>query len=174
MPTIRLTPQDDGGVRLADGRGSEAYLPQYRIRAWVKLGTDHRIRQAVLDTGAPAALFSRVVWEPLAGQGEIEWVCHPPGTTARANLPRVVVHGGRYPFRLGRVIVRPVDVDPKAGELSAAPVFVQCLEDDREAPTDPEPLPRLLVLGLAGFLNGRTLTVAASADGATWAATLAG
>jgi hypothetical protein len=170
MPQVRLTPQDDGGVHLDDGRSPAVYLPQLRLRLWVKVGTEYRIRQAVLDTGAPAAVFSRAVWEPLAARGEIEWVCHAPGGDDRPLLPRTAVLRGRYPFRLGRVTIQPVDLN--AGELRPAPLLVQCTEDDPRAAADPEPLPRLLILGMSGFLNGRSLAVAASPDGATWTATL--
>lgn len=170
MPQVRLTPQDDGGIHL-DGQRPGVYLPQLRLRVWVKIGTEYRIRQAVFDTGAPAAVFSKPVWEPLAARGEVEWVCHPPDGTDRLLLPRATVLRGRYPFRLGRVTVQPVDLND--GELRPTPVLVQCTEDDRQAVGDPEPLPRLLILGMNGLLSGRTLTITGSPDGATWAAALA-
>ena len=57
-------------------------------------------------------------------------------------------------------------VDLNGGGLPPVPVLVQCVEDDRK------PLPRVLVVGLWGLLNGRTMVLTASADGARWAATL--
>jgi hypothetical protein len=171
MPQVRLLPQGDGGLRLNDGRAPEVYLPSYRLRMWVLLGTDPFPHQAVVDTGAPAAIFPYSVWSKLADRGDITWVRHPPGTTARRNLPRTILLGGSYPFRLGRVVVKPVDF--AGGELRPTPVPVQCLEDTLESPADPKPLTGFLVLGLNGRLHGRTLTVSASADGAAWAAALA-
>lgn len=171
MPAVRLLPQDEGGLRLNDGRGGAVYLPAYRLRMWVTLGTDHAVRQAVVDTGAPAAVFPNYVWSGLARRGDIEWVAHPPDTSPRRDLPRVVILGGRYPFRLGRGLVTPVEIT--GAVLGPTPVFVQCLEDTRETPADPEPITRLFVLGLGGLLHGRTLTVSAAADGGAWAAALA-
>lgn len=169
MPHIQLTPQDDGGVRLGGGRQPPVYLPKYRLRVWVRVGTDPRARQAVLDTGAPAAVFSRLVWEPFADRGEIEWLCYPPEEAKSGQLPRTRVLGSEHRYRLGRMVIQPVDLD--RSELTPTRIPVQCLEDN---PLDSSGQPRrLLVLGLNGLLHGRTLTVSASTDGAAWAAALA-
>lgn len=166
MPQVRLKPQDDGGVTVDDGLHPPVYLPQLRIRTWVKIGTDFQYRQAVLDTGAPASIFSKAVWSKLAEAGQIEWVCHPPDNPDLDHLPRMTVLHGRFPYRLGRTTLQLVELG--AGELRPVSVLIQCTEDERRRPDDPEPLPRLLLLGLQGVMNGRTLTLSVSTDGVMW------
>ena len=140
--------------------------------AWVKIGTDHVVHRAVLDTGAPTCIFRKEKWKKLDERGLIEWVCHPPRMASRDALPRTTFLGGTYPFRLGRLSLQIVGA--KVGdELPPVPVLVQCTEDVPVLPTDPPELPRLLLIGLEGVLNGRTLTVSASADGTEWSASLA-
>lgn len=169
MPqTIRLYPQDDGGVTISDPSGKVIYVPQYRLRVWVKVGAEYTRRQAVLDTGSPTCILSKQVWAPLHDRGEIEWLCHPPSAAISfASLPRTTLLLGTYPFRLGRVFIQPVDLE--TGSLSPLPLLVQCTEDEDDALA---PLPRVFVLGLAGLLNGRTLSLSASSDGRDWQGTL--
>lgn len=170
MPAIRLYPQDDGGSTITGPPGAGEYLRQWRLRVWVRLGNEFQVRQAVLDTGAPACILSQQVWAPLHQRGQIEWVCNAPGLVAREQLPRLAVVRGRYPYRLGWLRLQPVDLG--TGELSARPVVAICTEDGRTVPGDPESLPRLLVLGMAEVLNGRTLQLSVSADGKSWAGSL--
>ncbi len=47
-----------------------------------------------------------------------------------------------------------------------------CTEDDPVATSDPPHLDRLLLIGLADVMHGRTLQLDASVDGQQWAATL--
>lgn len=169
MPqTIRLYPQDDGGLMISGPSGKGIYLPQYRLRVWVKVGAEYTRRQAVLDTGSPTCIFSKQVWVPLHDRGEIEWLSHPPSADISfALLPRTTFLFGTYPFRLGRVLLQPVDLE--SGSLNPLPLLVQCTEDEDDALA---PLPRIFILGLAGLLNGRTLTLSASSDGKDWQGTL--
>lgn len=170
MPQVRLCPQDDRGITFPSPPGPAVYLPRWRLRVWVRVGGESQLRQAVFDTGAPAALLSKDVWRPLADDGRIEWVGLPPGA-ATAPLPRAAVLGGVYPFRLGRMSVELADTDGNA--LPPVTVYVQCLEDPEAGPAGTRPVPRLLVPGLGGILNGRTLTLSASADGTQWVGQLA-
>jgi hypothetical protein len=172
MPAVPLDAVYEDGRTLPTADGGLIHLHQRRLLAWVTLGTDHVIHRAVVDTGAPTCIFRKETWKKLHGRGQIEWVCHPPGTAAVDALPRTTFLGGTYPFRLGRVSLRIVGA--KVGdELSPVPVLVQCTEDTPVMPDDPPALPPLLLIGLEGVLNGRTLTVTASADGTAWAASLA-
>jgi hypothetical protein len=151
--------------------GPAVYLPRWRLRVWVRVGGAPRLRQAVFDTGAPAAVLSKDVWRPFADDGRIEWVGPPPGASP-GPLPRAAVLGGVHPFRLGRMTIELADLDGNG--LPAVPVYVQCLEEPDAGGAGPRPLPRLLVVGMGGILNGRALTLSASPDGTQWAGWLAG
>jgi hypothetical protein len=139
-------------------------LPVYRLRLWVRVGGEYAQRQAVLDTGAPLTIFSKQVWAPLHARGAIEWIS--PAPAAGQPLSRTTVLHGTYPIRLGRIQVQPVDL--ATGALRATRILVQCTEDERQQPNDPEPLPRLLIFGMAELLIGRKLTVEVSPDGTVW------
>lgn len=166
MPEIRLYPQDDGGLTIPSATGNAIYLPQFRLRAWVRIGGEYALRQAILDTGAPASIFTKHIWLPLHQSGRIEWLGEPPNPADHTVLPKVILLRGQYPFRLGRVTVELADLD--SGSLRPVRILVQCVEDQPER----EPLPRLLILGVADLLHGRTLTLRASADGAAWRGTI--
>lgn len=171
MPQIALKISDVGGRTLPASAGGTAYLPQHRLRSWVRLGGELLPREAVVDTGAPACIFSKRVWEKFHSRGAIVWVAHPPTEAGRATLPRVDVHGGNYPFRLGRIRLQLVDLDKN--QLAPRDVLVICTEDVPIGPGNgPPELPRLVLVGLADVMHGRTLRVEASADGQRWAATL--
>jgi hypothetical protein len=125
----------------------------------------------VIDTGAPACIFSKRVWHPFHLSGDVVWVTHAPADGDRDTLPRVDVHGGNYPFRLGRIRLQMVDLNN--GQLTPRDVFVICTEDQPIQPdNEPPELPRLLLVGLVEVLSGRTLLIQASADGQQWTATL--
>ena len=171
MPTVPLYPQDEGGVTIRVPGGVPVYLPQYRVYVWVRIGSEYAPRQAVLDTGAASCIFSQAVWEAFDDRNWIEWVSHPPGADPNEVLPKTTILSGTYPFRLGIVTVQVVEFNGDA-KLAPVRVLVQCTEDKPVLPTDPKPLPRLLLVGLHGILNGRTLTVSASPDGKDWAASL--
>lgn len=163
MSEIRLYPQDDGGLTIPNASGPSVYLPQFRLRAWVRLAGEYAQRQAVVDTGAPACILTKPIWLPLHQRGRITWLGDSPDVPGK-GLPEVLILQGRYPFRLGRITVELVDLDK--GRLAPVSALVQCIEDH----TDPAatPLPRLLILGLADLLLGRTLTLTASTDGRSW------
>lgn len=140
------------------------YLPQHRLRIWVRLGRAYAARQAIVDTGAPACIFSKQVWDAFHARNDIVWVAHPPTDTDRTALPRVDVHGGNYPFRLGRIRLEPVNLTE--GQLAPRDVLVICTEDEPVEPeNDPPELPRLLLVGLVEVMNGRSLQLQISADG---------
>ena len=169
VPHVHLTVEDAGGRTLPAPAGA-IYLAQRRVYAWVRVGRELLPRQAVFDTGAPACIFSQRVWAPFATRGEIAWVAHPPTDADRHALPRIDVHGGNYPFRLGRVRLQLVDLDRR--HLAAREVLVICTEDDSLETDDPPHLDRLLLVGLADVMHGRALHLEASPDGQQWTATL--
>jgi hypothetical protein len=171
VPQIRLRVQDEGGRTLPASGGRTAYLPQYRLRAWVRVGSELLPRHAIIDTGAPAGIFSYQVWSTFQTRGDITWVAHPPTETDRTALPRIDVHGGNYPFRLGRIRLELADLDK--GRLTSRDAMVICTEDVPLTPSgSPPQLPRLLILGLVDVMNGRSLLLQASADGRQWTAVL--
>jgi hypothetical protein len=172
MPRVPLYPQDEGGITVPKPNGEREYLPQHRLFVWAKFGGEFAPRQAVLDTGAATCVFSKEVWTKFDQRKGIEWVWHPPGADPDEVLPRTTILSGTYPFRLGLITVQVVEFngDTKLGPVR---VLVQCTEDKPLLPSDPKQLPRLVLVGLQGVLNGRTLTVTASADGKEWAASLA-
>ena len=59
--------------------------------------------------------------------------------------------------------------DIEGHSLKSSRVPVICTERDQ---SNAEPLPRVLLVGLADVLNGRTLSLSSSADGKTWTGTL--
>lgn len=164
MPIVRLTPQDEGDVPSPDTSGPPAYLPLYRLRGWARVGDEVAARQVLYDTGAPACLLPRAVWANQHERGRVAWVRHPPDVAPVESLPTLAVSGGRYPYRIGRLPIRPVDLS--GGELAARPTLVICLEDAGP------PLPGRVIVGLAGVLDGRSLLVQVSEDGSRWVATL--
>lgn len=169
MPQIQLDVHDAGGRTLPTPAGGTVYLPQRRLHVWARFGRDILARQAVIDTGAPACILSQLSWDDLDARGDISWVAHPPPGVR--NLPRIDVHGGNYPYRLGRIRLQLMDLD--GNQLAPHDVFVICTEDAPVWSGDPPQLPRLWLVGLADVMHGRTLRLDASADGTQWAATLA-
>jgi hypothetical protein len=169
VPHVHLTVEDAGGRTLPATAGA-IYLAQRRVYAWVRVGRELLPRQAVFDTGAPACIFSWRVWEPFARRGEITWVAHPPAEAGRDSLPRIDVHGGHYPFRLGRIRLQLVDLDGR--HLAPREVIVICIEDEPSGTGDPPHLDRLLLVGLADVMHGRALRLEASPEGRQWTATL--
>src|SRR3954447_20116660 len=72
MPHVALSAPDVGGVTFLASGGGTVYLPKRRLLAWVYLGSEPFMRQAVLDTGAPACTLPRRVWNALDTRGEVE------------------------------------------------------------------------------------------------------
>jgi hypothetical protein len=122
------------------------------------------MHQAVIDTGAPACILPKRIWNSLDSSGEITWVVDPPATVAVGGLVRVLtVLGNSYPFRVARVNLEVLDFGD--GHLPPREVLAICTEDI--LPT-PNPLP--LILGLSEVLEGRALLLQVSDDGQKWAA----
>jgi hypothetical protein len=64
-----------------------------------------------------------------------------------------------------------VDLGQVNNSLLPKKILALCAEDEKLAETDPDPLPALILLGVAGILDGRTFTP--SADGNMWSAAIA-
>jgi hypothetical protein len=167
MPIIPLTPQDDGWVTIANSSGSPVYLPQRRIRGWVRLATQVAAQQAIIDTGAPACFLSKSIWSRLHAQNQVTWVSHSPGLTSVGSLPNTNFLGRRTPYRPGRVVFKPVDIHCRGRELSPRAVLTICLEDE------PNPVQHRIIIGLVEVLDGRTLQIQVSEDGQRWVALMA-
>lgn len=61
MAGIHLIAQSDGEVVIPVPGGPPLTLPKRRIRAWVLLGNQVVLRQAIIDTGAPYCTLTRRV-----------------------------------------------------------------------------------------------------------------
>jgi hypothetical protein len=154
-----VIPTDGGAVR----------LPLRQIRAWAYFGSEPMMRQAIVDTGCPACTLPKRIWERLDRQSDIAWIADPPATVPVGALTRTtVLLGGRYPYRLGRVRLRIVDLGD--GQLAPREVMALCTEDGAGDRPEAERLP--LILGLAEVLNGRALLLQVSENGARWSALL--
>lgn len=162
MPNVSLTVSYSTGVTVPTPRGS-LYLPQRRIYAFAYFGSERSVRQAVIDTGAPASILPWRVWSDLDKRGDVTWI----GGTNPGSGPHITVFGANHTFRLGRVRLEIVDFG--TGQLAPRDVTVICTDDPQIAPPNLQ-LP--LVLGLADVMHGRTLRVEASADGQRWTASL--
>ena len=162
MPPIALDSQDDGGVTLLAIAGGTVYLPRQRLRAWVYLGRDPFMRQAIIDTGAPACTFPRRVWSGLDARGDITWLTHKPALLRTGMPAYTILAGGSYRYQLGRVRLQ------FQNGLAPRTVIAICTDD---TPTTSARVP--FIVGLADVMHGRTLRLEASADGTQWAATLA-
>lgn len=106
MAGIHLIAQSDGEVVIPVPGGPPLTVPKRRIRAWVLLGNQVVLRQAIIDTGAPYCTPTRRVWADLDRRGQIDWVAFPPGGPV-ASLPTMELLGGNHPFRVlnGRTLV---------------------------------------------------------------------
>jgi hypothetical protein len=125
------------------------------------------MRQAVIDTGAPACILPFRIWTALNTRGDIAWISGAPPSIPVGGLPHITVFGGHYSFWLGRVRLEPVELG--SGRLAPREILTICTNDPVSAPAH---LRLPLVLGLADVMNGRTLLVEASADGQQWTASL--
>jgi hypothetical protein len=162
VAVLRLVTQAERGPTFDDGVNPSFALPQWRVRAWVRLGGGLTNWVSLVDTGAPVSLVSKGVWEQLRRQGRIEWVSHAPGVQDDpGRMPRVSVLGARYPYRLGRIDVELTDLG--AIDLPAVRVLAQFIED---GPATGGRLPDVIVLGLGfGAFAGRSLVIDFAADG---------
>ncbi len=106
MPELKLDVYEEAGLVVSDGVNPPMNLDQRRLFLWVKLGDEFAQRHAILDTGSPYTILSKQVWSVLHRRGSVRWVAHAPEISRRDKLPRAVVAGGSYPFRLGRIAVR--------------------------------------------------------------------
>jgi hypothetical protein len=164
VPSVALSAQDTGGATLLALAGGTVYLPQHRLRTWVYLGGEGAMRQAVVDTGAPACILPQRVWSRLAVRGDITWATDSPAFFPTGAIAHTTVSGGQYPYRLGRVRLRFA-----YGSLAPRDVLVICTDDPAVAPPHLSLPP---IIGLADVLNGRSLLLQVSADGQQWTATL--
>lgn len=167
MAGIHLIAQSDGEVVIPVPGGPPLTLPKRRIRAWVLLGNQVVLRQAIIDTGAPYCTLTRRVWADLDQRGQIDWVAFPPGGPG-ASLPTMELLGGKHPFRIGRVAIRLTELAANSPILATDPVLALCVESD----TLSDVIQSGVILGLGGLLNGRTLVVQASEVGDRWSAVL--
>lgn len=165
MPVVSLFPQDEGPLAFAKPDGSQLLVPKHRLRPWVKLGSDYQSRQAVFDTGAPCTLLSKRAWVKLAARGEVNWVLHAPNETADRDLPKTELLGAPRQYRIGRVRVSLVDGNR---DCDLGFVLALCLTTDSVAGA----VSASVILGMCEVLNGRTVLVQASPDGAKWSAAL--
>jgi hypothetical protein len=163
VPHVSLIVQHYADIAVPTPSGP-IYLPQRRICAFAYFGGERVMRQAVVDTGAPASILPWRLWSRLDARGDIAWISSTPPA---GGLPRITVFGGSYPFRLGRIRLEIVNVG--AGQLAPRDGAVICTDDPQITPPHLQ-LP--LILGLADVMHGRTLTVEASADGQQWTAGL--
>ena len=123
------------------------------------------MRQAVVDTGAPACVLPQRIWTRLDVRGEIAWETGAPARFAGSGtVARTTVFGGSYRYRLGRVRLAF-----SYGQLTPREVLVICTDDP---PVVPPQLPLPLIVGLADVMNGRSLLLQVSDDGQRWSAVL--
>jgi hypothetical protein len=145
--------------------GGAIRLPRRQIRAWAHFGTERVMRQAVVDTGCPICTLPKRIWEKLDRRGDVAWVADPPATVSAGGITHTTaLLGGRYPYRLGRIRLRIVDLGD--GELAPRDVLTLCTEDPAVPPQDPLPL----IIGLAEVMNGRSLLLQVSESGERWLA----
>jgi hypothetical protein len=163
MPTVTLSVQDEGGATLLAFGGGTLYLPQRRLHTWVYLGSESAMRQAVIDTGAPACVLPYRVWSRLDTRGDITWATDSPALFLTRAVAYTTVFGGRYPYRIGHVRLRFA-----YGSLAPREVLAICTDDP--SVVTPPLLP--LIVGLADVLHGRSLLLQVSTDGQQWTATL--
>jgi hypothetical protein len=166
VPNVSLSVLANTGVTVL-AAGGTVHLPQRQICAWAYFGTERWMRQAVIDTGAPASILPFRIWDGLNQRGDIAWIGAAPPAVPAGGAPHVTVFGGRYPFWLGRV--RLELVDSGGGGLPARDVLAICTDDPQ---TVAPPLRLPLVVGLADVMNGRSLLLRVSADGQQWTAVL--
>jgi hypothetical protein len=168
VPAINLIAQNDGEVVIPVPGAPPLVLPKRRIRAWVRLGNEYAVRQAIVDTGAPYCTITKRVWAKLDSQQQIDWVAFPPGDAAAARLPTTELLGGKHPFRIGRVRIRLTELAPNSPIIDFGPVPAICVEND----IIPDVVNSGIILGLGGVLDGRTLIVQVSEAGDRWSAAL--
>ena len=167
MPIVKLVAQNDAEVEIAIPNAPPLVLPIRRLRAWLYLGEEILIRQAVIDTGAPYCILTKRLWMDLHKSGQVDWVACSPATTPLASLPKAHILGSEHRFRVGRVRIRLTETTPASPVIDLGPVLAQCLEDD-----DLDRTRTGLILGLGGILNGRTLILQVSEGGDRWSAIL--
>lgn len=157
MPRVALDVESDGLVKFHDGANPPAEVKSWRIYADFEIERPEFRRRAVLDTGAPISIFSKVAWQPFASRGQIRWVSYPPAAFEVTALRTIGLLGHRYPFRLGTIPVALRDPGRGSGRLGSVDVLAQFLEDYPETPTLPS-LKYPIVLGLRhGVLERRYL-----------------
>jgi hypothetical protein len=154
MPKIRLRVGRDEGspvvlVRLPDGQ--TAGIANQRVYCQFRVGRDQKSQQAVVDTGAPTAVFPREVW--LRFVKDIRWLSFADGS----SMKPATLAGRAFQYRLGLVTIQLVERDGSTS-FPATDVLAQFEQYD---PSNPAPLDaKHIVLGLQlGAFEGRYLVV---------------
>jgi hypothetical protein len=158
MPRVQLAVKRDHGVRFDDRINTAVDVEAYRIYAELEFGQPPMRLRAVIDTGAPISILSKIAWQPLASLGLIRWLSYSPALVPTSELKTVPLLAKQYPFRIGVIPAVLCDASPGAGRLARVDVLVQCLEDWPPTPAAPGLFEYPIVLGLrSGVLEGRYL-----------------
>jgi hypothetical protein len=145
-----------------DPQGAAVSLPFLRLFTLIRIGGARtpRIRECLIDTGAPLSVFPEWEWRLFAA--EVEWLAPAPGHPFPWWLTRFTgMTGGSCPCRPGRIVAEPVGYGPGAQVLSATPL-VALFAEDGSRPED-EDRHRILMGLHGGILEGRRLIVEADA-----------
>lgn len=126
MPKIRLEFIIQKRLVLSDGVHSPLEVTTTRLGAWVRVGKDHVLRRAIIDTGAPLTIVSKSLWALPDIHEQVEWLLFRPGATSLA-LPTLTLSGQMYPYRVGRLPLQPYDAN--GASLPPVTMTAQFLED---------------------------------------------
>jgi hypothetical protein len=154
MPRIRLRVDRDEGspvvlVCLPDGQN--AGIAKLRVYCQLRVGRDQKSQQAVVDTGAPTAVFPREVW--MRFSKDIRWLPFADGTSSKP----ATLAGRSFGYRLGLVAIQLIERDGS----TSFPALEVLAQFELYDPSNPAPLDaKHIVLGLQlGALEGRYLVV---------------
>ena len=134
-----------------DAGGRVLPLTYFRLVAAISLGDGLvPLRDAWVDTGTYLTVIPQSVWDRPDVRAHVEWLQVPPGSIPLAPL---LIAGGSFRFRLGRIVMTAFDV--RTNQRLASPVVANFLEDEGAQ----RPLGQIL-LGLRhGLLDGRRLVI---------------
>jgi hypothetical protein len=147
---LTFLPKPEHPAGAADASGAVTDLQYVRLGMTVLLGDQKRPpRDAWVDTGAYLTTVPQAYWDLPPDQTPlpIEWLRPVPG---RPAMPRLMMLGGSYEFRLGRVRMTAVDLRTK--KTISSPVIAKFL-------LTPAPLTAIVVGLHHGLLDGRRLVV---------------
>jgi len=131
--------------------GSPVAVSNLRIRCTLVVGRDLKRHLAIIDTGAPTAVFPYVVWQRFPS--DIRWF--PFADNSAMKLATLA--GRSFRYRLGSVTVRLFGRD----DLPPLPPIEVVAQFEQLDPMNPHPLEaKHLIVGLQlGPLEGRFLVV---------------